>query len=109
MALNRMMKTAPKAAPNRKLDTIRCQCAEVTGGDACTWSGPPSETVIVEFIPREHRASHEAAGNTGVYPHNGARRVRCEISCADRLAHVWVDEEQTDALDPWVSIVEVSP
>lgn len=84
---------------------MRCKCAEVTGGDACNWSGPMSETVVVEFMPREYRASHEAAGNLGVYPHNGARRVRCEVSCADRLAHVWVDGEQTDALDPWVTVL----
>lgn len=31
--------------------------------------------VLVETIPASDRVSHEAAGNAGVYPHNGARRV----------------------------------
>jgi hypothetical protein len=84
---------------------VNCECAEVVGGDACAWSGPKSETVVVEFMPREYRASHEAAGNVGVYPHNGTRRVRCEVSCADRLAHVWIDGEETDTLDPWITVL----
>ena len=48
-------------------------------------AGPVAETVIVEYMPRQHRASHAAAGNSGIYPHNGAVRLRCERECADRL------------------------
>ena len=31
------------------------------------------------------RASHEAAGNWGVYPYNGAERLRCCPACAEML------------------------
>lgn len=84
-------------------DHVHCECGEFDGG-SCEWWGPPRETVVVEYMPPEHRASHEAAGNAGVYPHNGAVRIRCERSCADRLAHVWVDGEETADLDPYVSV-----
>ena len=30
--------------------------------------------VVVEVMPISLRASHEAAGNRGTYPHNGAKR-----------------------------------
>lgn len=33
---------------------------------------------LVEYIPAWRRGSHEAAGNVGIYPHNGARRVLME-------------------------------
>ena len=62
----------------------RCQCGEWSG-ERCQWSGPESETVLVEFMPEEHRASHVAAGNRGVRPHNGARQIRVERSCAARM------------------------
>ena len=32
------------------------------------------DPVIVEVMPEHLRASHEAAGNSGVYPHNGSER-----------------------------------
>lgn len=63
---------------------VRCECGEWSG-EACSWEGPRGETVIVEFMPEQHRASHAAAGNRGVYPANGARRIRVERSCADRI------------------------
>lgn len=84
--------------------TMRCQCGEYTG-ERCAWIGSPTETVVVEYMPEHLRASHEAAGNRGVYPHNGAARIRCERSCADRITHIWVGGEQTDEPDPWVGIV----
>jgi hypothetical protein len=34
-----------------------------------------SDLVLVETMPEHLRASHEAAGNHGVYPHNGAERI----------------------------------
>lgn len=64
--------------------TVRCACGEATG-HRCAWSGPTSETVIVEWMPEHLRASHAAAGNRGVYPHNGARRIRVERTCADAM------------------------
>jgi hypothetical protein len=30
---------------------------------------------LIEYMPAHLRASHEAAGNRGYYPHNGAERV----------------------------------
>lgn len=31
--------------------------------------------VEVEYMPEHHRQSHIAAGNRGIYPHNGALRI----------------------------------
>ena len=86
---------------------VHCECGKFDGNSGpCDWWGPASETVVVEFMPEHLRASHEAAGgNFGVYPHNGAERIRCERSCADRLAHVWADGEQTPELDPYVAVL----
>jgi hypothetical protein len=86
------------------MTTTHCECGQATG-ERCEWSGPIDQTVLVEYMPEQYRASHEAAGNSGVYPHNGAVRIRCERSCADRLAHVWEDGEQTDELDDWVTVL----
>ena len=65
---------------------VHCECGEWSG-EACNWRGPRADTVIVEFMPEHLRASHEAAGggDRGVYPHNGAVRIRCERSCAARI------------------------
>jgi hypothetical protein len=65
-------------------DGVQCECGQITGV-RCTWVGSPTETAIVEWMPQSLRASHEAAGNHGSYPHNGSIRVRCEKSCADGL------------------------
>jgi hypothetical protein len=51
-----------------------------------------SETVLVEHMPESLRASHEAAGNRGVYPHNGALRLRVSQGCADDVADDWTRE-----------------
>lgn len=64
---------------------VRCECGEATG-EPCQWSGPVSETVVVEWMPVHLRAWHTAARNSGVYPLNGAIRIRCERSCAKLLA-----------------------
>lgn len=61
-----------------------CECGDVYGVP-CEWSGDEADTVVVEVMPECFRASHEAAGNSGAYPHNGALRIRVERSCADRL------------------------
>lgn len=63
---------------------VRCECGEVTGV-ACEWSGATAETVVVEWMPEWLRTSHAAAGNAGSWPANGAQRIRCERSCADRI------------------------
>jgi hypothetical protein len=48
------------------------------------WDGD-GETVVLEWMPEQYRSSHEAAGNRGVWPHNGAMRLICEKSCAERI------------------------
>ena len=64
--------------------TVRCACGEWSG-ELCQWSGPESSTVLVEYMPEQHRASHDEARNRGAYQANGARRVRVERSCADGM------------------------
>ena len=71
---------------------MECECGRVTGVK-CGWSGPAVETVLVEHMPEHLRASHEAAGNRGVYPHNGAVRLRVARSCvADVVDGEWTTE-----------------
>lgn len=65
-------------------ETIHCECG-VCMGERCAWEGDESETVEIEWMPEQHRASHVAAGNRGVYPRNGARRLRVHKDCADYL------------------------
>lgn len=71
----------------------RCECGDVTG-ERCQWSGPAADTVIVEYMPQHLRSSHTAAGNTGIYPANGAHRIRVERSCADLICD-----------DDWTTVV----
>lgn len=74
-------------------ETIHCECGTITGV-RCAWEGSEADTVTVEWMPEDIRASHEAAGNSGYYPNNGARRLTVERSCAESL------------VDDWTSIVE---
>jgi hypothetical protein len=67
-----------------KEDWVQCECGLGTG-DPCGWEGERSETVLVEYMPVWLRESHRDAGNVGEYPYNGAVRLRCEQSCAERL------------------------
>ncbi len=76
---------------------IRCGCGEVLGGRGCGWTGPETETVILEFVPRSLRSSHETAGNSGAYPHNGAERVVAERGCAESIV---------ECEDGWAIIVD---
>ena len=43
------------------------------------------DAVVVEWMPEYLRASHEAAGNSGRYPANGALRLRVTPACAEML------------------------
>lgn len=67
---------------------VRCECGRITGV-ACAWSGPAEATVILEWMPPYLRTSHEATGNRGVYPHNGAERWPLEKTCAMALVDDW--------------------
>lgn len=80
-------------------DILNCECGEWSG-EPCQWQGPRSETVVVEFMPEQHRASHEACNNRGSYPANGAVRIRVEWSCADHMVRCDGDWcEQISALE----------
>lgn len=70
-----------------------CECGR--------WSGNPctsnkNTSVIVEYMPVSLRASHIAARNSGVYPYNGAERIRVTQECANRII---------EADSDWSSIV----
>ena len=62
----------------------RCQCGEWSG-EPCQWTGHASDMVVVEWMPRCRRASHEAAGNAGAWPTNGSVRIAVEESCAEAM------------------------
>lgn len=51
----------------------------------------------MEWMPEHLRSSHEAAGNRGTYPANGANRIRVARACADSM--IATDGE-------WCEIVE---
>lgn len=57
-------------------DRIRCQCGEAEHTHRCDAMMLPSEAVVVEYMPLQHRSSHVAAGNSGVWPHNGSTRLQ---------------------------------
>ena len=66
------------------IQPVRCECGE-TCDEPCSWEGNTASTVIVQWMPFHLRDSHVAACNRGVYPLNGAVRIRCEKSCASKL------------------------
>lgn len=73
---------------------VQCECGEWSG-ERCCWSGPKSETVVVEFMPEWLRDNCITAHNRGLYPSNGAQRIRVERSCAERMIEVdpeWVEQ-----------------
>lgn len=59
---------------------------------------PLSDLVLVERMPVHLRASHEAAGNRGVFPHNGSERILMHRDDAAALAAD--DAEWTQVLRP---------
>lgn len=61
-----------------------CECGQASG-EACDATLRRDAVVTVEWMPRSLRANHEAAGNSGVWPHNGAERLRCDEACADAI------------------------
>lgn len=70
--------------------SYQCDCGQIHGQGKCNWTGPIEEMVTVEFMPDWIRDSHEASGNSGSYPHNGAERYAVSKSCTDSLD---LDEE----------------
>ena len=70
-----------------------CECGEATG-HACANQSNPGRRVLVDVVPESDRASHTAVGNKGVWPHNGAMRLRVSRACAKDLI---------DAAPEWVT------
>lgn len=62
--------------------TIHCKCGRIIG-ERCLWTGPESETVLVEFIPDHMR------GEVALHPEqdwsNAWSVARLERSCAESL------------------------
>lgn len=77
----------------------KCGCGTMTG-EQC-WGSPSIEDmVVIEWMPEDLRQSHEAAGNCGRYPANGAVRAAVARSCAELIL-----EEDGD----WAEIVQADP
>jgi hypothetical protein len=70
-----------------------CQCWIITAQGPC---GEPEAPVNVEYMPIYRRGSHEAAGNRGRWPQNGARRLKLNEECAEAL----VDGDWTVRVEP---------
>lgn len=65
------------------MDETQCQCG-VAIGESC--SGElGADAVTIEWMPDALRASHQAASNAGVWPDNGALRLRVTPECARHL------------------------
>ena len=78
---------------------VRCECG-VADGERHDWELDTSEDVVVlEWMPPQHRESHEKAGNVGCYPHNGAIRLVTLCECAEKIVADEGDER-------WARIVE---
>jgi hypothetical protein len=61
--------------------TTTCECGAITGARCA--ADLDDDAVTIEWMPPYLRSSHEAAGNRGVWPHNGAQRLRVTPECAD--------------------------
>lgn len=86
-------------ATETRAAAYRCGCGEWMH-EACEWSGPAADMVVVEFMPPYLRESHRAAGNSGVWPHNGSVRVAVERGhCAEVVM-------EADGREGWAEIVE---
>lgn len=65
-----------------------CACGQIDG-ENCPAVVRADNRVVIEWMPPHLRSSHEAAGNRGVYPHNGAERLTVTDLCAGRLLGDW--------------------
>jgi len=80
-----------------KMATV-CECGAYWGNGKCSETiEDGAESRTVEYMPEWLQSSHEAAGNSGSYPANGARRIDVSINCIDAIL---------DSGDEWVSEVE---
>ena len=65
--------------------SVPCECGSHSDSGPCYASVPENGCVLVEYMPQHLRASHTAAGNSGVYPHNGSLRIRVHPDCAQEI------------------------
>lgn len=71
--------------PNQQpLDLTSCQSGQVTG-ERCENDTTNDTLTKIEYMPKELRASHKAAGNSGRYPSNGAIRLQVCSSCLEMI------------------------
>ena len=57
-----------------------CECGIATG-ERCSWSGPRSETVLVDYVPPYLRDTVRAAGTT----RGCSERIRVHHECAELI------------------------
>jgi hypothetical protein len=99
-------------ALRERRDTVHCDCGEWLG-EACGWTGPREETVLVRFVPEQYRSAHVAAGYSGIQPDwgvtAGVQTIRVERSCADHMVEQdgdWVEIISSPEDDgDWVEIM----
>jgi hypothetical protein len=68
---------------------VRCACG------ACNRRVPFDETMLLEFMPVQHRDAYTQASNRGTYPANGAERLRVALDCGQAIvstADGWTHE-----------------
>ena len=77
-----------------------CACIgawQAQGGATASPCEAEGDLVTLEVVPVHLRASHAAAGNSGVWPHNGAEHYRVTQECADEL--VSADRDWSEIID----------
>ena len=62
---------------------INCECGKIDGQRLCPWRGTRDDMSVIEWMPNHLRDSHRAAGNRGLYPHNGSQRLILSPECAE--------------------------
>lgn len=77
-----------------KAKIYTCRCGELDGMEHCEWTGPADDLVVVEYMPIQHRASHEAAGNSGSWPANGSIRAAIQWECAELFEREYGDDSE---------------
>lgn len=90
-------------------------CAVAPGDDLIAYEIPLSavgikDPVLVEWMPEYLRASHEAARNSGVWPHNGAKRCIMARESAEALVESdpdWTEILHSVCASDWAAYVYV--
>lgn len=79
--------------------TYHCLCGTLEHTVPCARENIMiGDLVLVEYMPRQFRESHKAAGNSGRYPHNGAIRAAIHHECAE-----WLTANESGA---WFEILD---